>query len=67
VKDKITAQPTKNDDLSIENFYIDISQGWEKRAAELQKRRWQIIRKKLEKKQALRREKPYFRAHVRTY
>jgi hypothetical protein len=46
MKNTIINRPTRAEELSFEDFYAEISEAWERRAKELQARRWAKIKQK---------------------
>lgn len=48
MKSKIINRPAKLEDINFEDLYLEINVDWEKRAKQLQARRWQKIKQKEE-------------------
>lgn len=46
-RNKILHQPIRISDLSIEELYDDVGQGWEHRAEKLRAKRWRRIKQQL--------------------
>jgi hypothetical protein len=46
MKNKVISRPAKSEDFNFEVMYIEISDAWERRAKELQSRRWAKLRQK---------------------
>lgn len=46
MKSKTINRPTPIKEFSFENMYMDIGEAWERRAKELQARRWKKIHRK---------------------
>ena len=44
MKNRILSRPTKLLDFDVEDFYLEISKDWERRAKALQTRRWEKIK-----------------------
>jgi NAD dependent epimerase/dehydratase family enzyme len=46
MKKPLKIKPTEHRELNFEDFRAEISQAWERRAKELQDRRWRLIKNK---------------------